>query len=262
MGDKKLYSEACDKLNFQLQNKRATLNLIYNQWVEANNKRRQLHKQAHEIEKQTSEGILTYGEAATRLDATRLLLKNVSHNIYVTGLQFLDSYKDQKFRNIELFMSSAKYRSAWREETSKLVRKKYSHLIGNKSEISSKKPCRFFNNGRCRNLECSHKHICSECYNILKVERFHVYSPDCPLYVIRKQEYENKTSMKDAERKEEQTSSSGTKKRKLDPLSSSSSSSSASTSSSSTSRSPTPQRKTYKKTNKPNLIKNSSKRPA
>ena len=261
MADKKAYNEACENLNFQLQNKRATLNLINDQWNEANEKRRELHKTASEIEISINDGSLTYGEAATRMDAIRLLLKNVGNNLYLNGLYFLDDYKDQKTRNIELFMTSAKYRSAWRNETNKIIREKYAYLIGNKQDLLNEcraTPCRFFNNGKCRNLECKHKHVCSECYHILKKIANHVFSPDCPIYLIRRKEFGKrieKVTKKDYCSDSSDSIGPERKRRKIAARSPSSTSTSSSSSVSSAAPSTT-----YKKTNRPELVKKSTKK--
>ena len=252
MGDKKLYQEACDKLDFQLKNKRNTLNLIHDQWYQANEKRREIHKLASEIEDAVSEGTLTYGEAATRMDATRLVLKTVGHNVYVNGLYFFDKYKDRKFRNIEHFMSSSQYRTEWRNETEAIIKESFSHMIGNKTALLNEcpnKPCRYFNNGKCKNLECQHKHVCSECYHILKKVEGHVFSPDCPLYLIRKSEFQETDEVRTKRTRRSMTPD-RTKRPRLEPPSSSSSSSESDAE-------PRTERKSFKKTTNKKLIKKS-----
>ena len=190
------YDCKLERFYVHVNNKKANIKLLKSQLIQAEKRLKRIEKLNAMNERQLELKSITDAEALEELEYQKTRLGKIGAHIVLRAAYWADKYVDKKFTE-PAFFESKRCRKEWRAETHCIIKKIGSpeqrvklRNAQTRRATKGKKPdlppCWFYNQGRCNKPLCKHVHKCSECDFHFKDQRKHIFSPECPIYRLRK----------------------------------------------------------------------------
>ena len=213
MEGKQEYECKLGNVNRVIENKEANYQVLKGQLKEYKKRLKDLSKWKRNVAKLVKEREITYEDGIEDIDLIRRKLSSVGSHIELKAAYYADKYVDEKIENSVKYAKDEYYRDDWREETRKIIQtigsKKQQKLLIQRTTANKLKPrCQLYNQGKCNRKICLQPHHCQDCYFFFKLEKQHVFSPECQVFLLRKKYLSTRTNQATPPRKLSDTSSS------------------------------------------------------
>ena len=191
MEGKQEYECKLGNVNRVIDNKEANYQVLKGQLKEYKKRMNELKAWKKSVTKLVKKKGVTYKDGIEDLDTIRSKLSSVGSHIDLKAAYYSDKYIDERIENSAKFHKDEYYRDEWREETRKIIqtlgsKKHLKLLIPRTTAIKLKPRCQLFNQGKCNRKICLQPHHCQECFHFFMLQKHHVFSPQCGVYLLRK----------------------------------------------------------------------------
>jgi len=189
----KPFNQEIEDLETHIANKLANLDCIEQNLKHLKKVLKNANKCKRNIIKYKLKKTLTEKKATREAASLKTMIRDLNMNVNSQPpWKEKSSYRDPKFAQSKAYLGSENFRHNWRNKSraiiescgNKKILKKYNRPELRKPQ--HKQPCYSYNNLFCNRKACYMRHVCSECFYLLKERRRHVYGHKCPVYQIRK----------------------------------------------------------------------------